>query len=279
MGIVQNARLEIREMGQIMATVNATFEKLPLGVGSIISESFSLLFGNFVKVIILGFIATFGGFVINGLLFGFQEAAGLADSEFSGAGVAATLVSLVIQTLFYGVAIATLVQLAYDSKLGRSNSIGYYFSTALKVVVPIVIFNIVFSILVAIGSIALLIGGLWVAAVFYVFIPIAVIERAGFGSLGRSAQLTKEYRWPIAGLIVVVVVLMMLIGFVIGGIAGAVLLSGSASTTNAIVFGFVMSAISAFAYGFGGIAVALVYARLREIKEGIGVDEIAAVFD
>jgi hypothetical protein len=40
-----------------------------------------------------------------------------------------------------------------------------------------------------------------------------------------------------------------------------------------------MALISGFSYGLSGIGAALVYARLRDIKEGVSVDKLAAVFD
>ena len=46
-----------------------------------------------------------------------------------------------------------------------------------------------------------------------------------------------------------------------------------------IVLGIGLAMINGLAYAFGGIVIALVYARLREIKEGVNVDKIAAVFD
>ena len=36
---------------------------------------------------------------------------------------------------------------------------------------------------------------------------------------------------------------------------------------------------SALGLGLSGISIALIYARLREIKEGVTVDQIASVFD
>ena len=50
--------------------------------------------------------------------------------------------------------------------------------------------------------------------------------------------------------------------------------------TGGILFAFVIiAALSGMATGLLSISVSLVYARLREIKEGVGVADIAAVFD
>ena len=44
--------------------------------------------------------------------------------------------------------------------------------------------------------------------------------------------------------------------------------------------GILLSALlSGLGYGIMNISLALIYARLREIKEGVNVDQIASVFD
>ncbi|MCF2903856.1 hypothetical protein L0666_02555 [Octadecabacter sp. CECT 8868] len=246
---------------------------MPLGVGDIISSSFSIMFGNFFKVFILGFIGAFLGFIVNFLFLGFGAATG-TDLTGSTASVLPTIISIVINMVVYGLVTALLIQLAYDAKLGRSSSIGEYFSSALPAIVPIVVLSVAIGILSMAGAIALIIGALWVYAVFYVMAPVAVIERGGFGSMGRSAELTKEYRWPIVGLFILVGVVSIALTFVAGFVVAIL-----ASIGGPIFAGIGLAMINGLSYAFGGIVVALVYARLREIKEGVDVDQIASVFD
>ena len=263
-----------------MASEATNAPKTPLGVGAIISDSFSILFGNFVKVAILGFIGAFLGFVVNTVFFGFGVATGSSeDFNFDPNTIfISSAVSTIINAVVYGFVTALLIQLAYDAKLGRRNTIGAYFSAALPAIFPIVVLTLVISILSVIGMIALIVGALWVYAVFYVTAPVAVIEKGGFGSMGRSAALTKEYRWPIVGLFLVVVIISVILqmvgGFVVGGLGFL-----ATGVVGQVIAGVGLSIIVGLAYGFGGIAVALVYARLREIKEGVEVDQIATVFE
>lgn len=254
-------------------------QKAPLGVGPIVSGSFSILFGNFMKVFLLGFTGAFIGFTVNSTLFGFELAAGIGDPVVDpNSLVVGAIVSIIINFAVYGLVTALIIQLAYDVKLGRSNTYGAYFKTALPAIFPIILLTLVISILSVIGALALIIGALWVYAVFYVVAPVAVIERDGFASLGRSAALTKEYRWPIVGLIVIVILLSVVIQLVTGFIIGAFGFL-TAGVGGQFMAGVGISMISGLAYAFGGIVIALVYARLREIKEGVDVDQIAAVFD
>lgn len=260
-----------------MTDAAAVQPKAPLGVGSIISESFSILFGNIVKITIVAFVPTLLGFIISGLLSGFDVALGITPADFSNpsAGIGQA-VALLINMVVYAITTALLVQLAYDAKLVRPIQIGRYVGPAIKVAFPLAIQTIVVSILLVIGMLFLIIPGLWVYGVFAVVAPVVVIERVGFGGMGRSARLTKEYRWPIIGAVVLAIILTSILQFVAIFLAGLVAISGTVGMVIAVV---IFVAISALGAGFLSVLVSLIYARLREIKEGVSVDQIAAVFD
>ncbi len=248
-----------------------------LGVGSIIGESFSILLKHFIQVVIVGFVPNLIGFLISGLLVGFGAALGIQPQEFTGPGSAvANVLSILVSMVVYSITTALLVQLAYDAKLSRPVQLGRYFGPALSAVVPLAILSIVVSILVGIGLVLLVVPGLWVYAVFAVMAPAVVIERAGFGGLGRSKYLTKEYRWPILGALVLAIICATIINIVALFVVGLVASAGSIGMVIGIIL---FAAISTVGAGFLSILVALIYSRLREIKEGVSVDQIASVFD
>ncbi|MEJ6393563.1 hypothetical protein V8J82_09875 [Gymnodinialimonas sp. 2305UL16-5] len=256
---------------------DATNPTAPLGVGAIISESFSILSKNFVAVVILAAIPTFIGLAVSGVLLGWSVALGTADPEqtldaFAGPGIGITFgLSMIVQFAIYGLIVALLVQLAYNAKLGRPISVGEYFGPALSSALPIAILFIAISILASIGLVFLIIPGLWIYAVFFVTAPAVAIERVGFGGMGRSAELTKGYRWPIVGLFLVIAIFFIVLGFITQFLAAAI---------GGIVVALIITVfVNSIAYGISGIATALAYARLREIKEGVGVDDIVNVFE
>lgn len=252
--------------------------KAPLGVGSIIGESFSILFGHIPKIVLIAFVPTLIGFLISGLLNGFDVAIGQQPQDFSnpGAGIGMAL-SFVINMVVYAITTALLVQLAYDAKLSRPIQIGRYISPALGAAFPLAILTIVVTILFAIGLVLFIVPGLWVYAVFSVIAPAIVIERAGFGGMGRSASLTKEYRWPIVGAMILAFLLVMILQFVAMFVVGLVAAFGG--TVGMIFSVILLVTISTLGAGYLSILVSLLYARLREIKEGVSVDQIASVFD
>lgn len=263
-----------------MANIDIQGSKQPLGVGAILSQTFSIFAANFVKVMVLGFAGAFLGVLVNSLFLGFGVAVGAAEPDITNMGSfwVGTVFSTLIGMMIYGLVTALLVLLAYDAKRGKSNSIGTYFMVALPAVIPIALMMVAVTIMASIGALALLVGMFWVYAVFYVMAPAAVIERAGFGALRRSAQLTKEYRWPIVGLFIVLIIITLLIQVVAGFFV--TMLAGVASSVVGMgLVGALFALLGAVGYAIAGIAIALVYARLREIKEGVAVDEIAKVFD
>lgn len=284
-----------------------------LGVGAIVSQSFTLLGRNIVALLVISVITTAIGFGVNLALFGgaAMSLGTLGDPEAAqelmlanGMGKFYVLmaimmvVSLVLISFWFG----AVTKLACDSRSGRSGNIGAALATgfarvpAIAIVFLVTIFAwyIVFGITIALigviaatlGTIGTLVGILLGIAVFVaapysagalsLMGPAMVVEKSWFGSIGRSLSLTSGYRWPVVGLLL----LLALISFALALVnAGLTLLVISLGTVG-MVLSFVLSAVfSALLYGLMGIAYALAYLRLREIKEGLGNDDIAEVFD
>ncbi|WP_415715069.1 hypothetical protein [Roseibium sp.] len=249
--------------------------KPSLGVGSIIADSLGICLKRFAAVFVISLLPSAIGLFLYSQVIGVEAILGLAQPQFNdtAAGVAYALAVLGSLVVYY-ITIALLVQLAYDAKLQRPVRFGRYILPTLTAIVPIVLTGIAVTLLVVFASLALLVPGLWVYAVFSVTVPAIVKERIGFRGMARSASLTKEYRWPIAGLLLLVLLFTSGMSFAAqffssiaydaGGLAGA------------IVFYLLVTTI---ATGLASLPLALIYARLREIKEGISVDQIASVFD
>ncbi len=103
-----------------------------------------------------------------------------------------------------------------------------------------------------------------------------------FGAFGRSADLTRRHRWSILGLAVAYVLLSIVVGAVIGGIIGGVI--GAAPGVSSpgrlvglqVVISLVLQPVQILLATAG---IASVYYELRSIKEGIGPEALASVFD
>lgn len=260
-------------------TISIPQKGAPLGVGSIVGDSFSILMGNFLSVVLLALGPTLLSTLLSGLLIGWGAAIGLGKPDFGGGpGVVAYVLSVIGQLVAYGLATALIVQLAYDAKLQRTGSLGRYFGPGLGAALPIAILGLASGLLVGIAAIALVVPGLWVYAVFSVMPAAVVIEKVGFGGLGRSAALTKEYRWPILGAIILVGIIAAVINVVAVFVVGRFFASSGGSGVSIAIGVLVITALSAIGTGLSSITIALIYARLREIKEGTSLRDIVAVF-
>lgn len=252
-------------------------QQTPLGVGALLGDSFQLYFRNFPMATFLAFVPVLILTALTAAILGAQFiAADPFDAPDPGADILGSILLLNgLQIIGYSIATAIMVRFAYDAKLGRSARVGTYLSSALRNLPALIVLSIVIYVCMAIAMIAVIIPGLWVLAVWSVAIPAIVIESAGFGALGRSSALTKEYRWPIVGFLVALGLIMIVVSFIFTFIVGAI-----ASALGGVILLIVVQALfSAATFALANIGIALLFARLKEIKEGVAVDSLVEIFE
>ncbi len=140
--------------------------------------------------------------------------------------------------------------------------------------IPIMVVATVAGILIGLGAVALVVPGIILLCMFYVVVPIAVVETPGvIATLKRSHELTNGHKWSI---LVLVIILGILVG-ITSGILTAVL---SIPTEPNSAMATAIEAIISAAFGaIGAVAQTIVYHDLRTGKEGIDVDQLIAVFE
>lgn len=272
------------------------WKKLPLGVGEIIGDSFHILLSNFFLVILVGFIPALLGELVNGALNGFGSLSGQSETTFIGVKFEFESISEGIVTLVaFAISTALLVQLAYDARLYRPVKISRYLETAMRSILPIAVLSVAISAVLFAGGLLIVLPAaqigfspiytlpviavlaLWICAVFSAMAPSIVIERIGFRGFTRSIALTKGFRWPIVGALVLSIIITGIISVLATLLMGFIIAVGG--TLGFILGTAVMVGISTLVTGLFSILVTLIYARLREIKDGLGLKEIAAVFE
>ena len=103
----------------------------------------------------------------------------------------------------------------------------------------------------------------------WVCVPVVVVERSGaYASLGRSRELTKGNRWPIF----FIFLFLMLIGFVSGIVFGLFRPEVAAQLIFQEVLNILTMSIQA-------VLVAVTYHELREVKEGVSIEDLTRVFE
>jgi len=267
--------------------MSAPFAEGDFRVGRVISRSISVLSRRFVTLLIIAAAAYLPTFLISLWMGGFLwtgRVPGQAEQIASAIllGIAFILFSVLSQ--------AMIVHAAFQDMRGRPVSLGASVKVGLRRFLPLFGIAILLAILVFlaltlfIALTALVTPFLLVltpipivviVTVFFVTTPACVVEERGpFGSMGRSAQLTKGHRWRIFGLELLVVGLLLIASIFIGLLDWALRAVGG--PLLAAISGLLWNAVWVAYYA---VMVAVAYHDLRVAKEGIDIEQIASVFD
>jgi hypothetical protein len=114
----------------------------------------------------------------------------------------------------------------------------------------------------------------YIFVIWFALVPVQVMEDSKFfAGFGRAADLSRGRRWGILGLLLVYLVIIVAVSVVIFGIIAVVAVA-------APIAGLILTIPFLALYSvIGAIMPAVVYYLLRAEKEGVGIDEIARVFD
>jgi hypothetical protein len=161
---------------------------------------------------------------------------------------------------------------AFDDMRGRPVNLVESLRIGLRRFFPLLGVVILLVIFVLLAAIALVFPAFIVMTMLFVSIPACVVERLGpIKSMGRSAQLTKGYRWKIFGLVFATIIVALIKQSVLGGLARV-----TGGSTLAIIVLLLWSTVW---NAFQAILTVVTYHDLRVAKEGVDTDQIAAVFD
>ena len=244
-------------------------------IGNVIGGSIGVYARNFVSFTILALLIG----VINvalGLLTPQPTEAEIMAGQLSWGSMALGGIAAI---LVYGLTQAAIIYGTFQDLRGQRAGVGDCIARGLATMIPVIVGSILLSLAIGVASIFLLIPGLILALMWWVYIPVVVIEGKGIiGSFGRSRELTRGRRWHILGLLIVVILLAFAASFVVGLIIGVALID-SGQGGSVLVATLLQYVVGSVVTAFSSILVAVGYYYLRAEKEGINVDDIARVFD
>ena len=254
-------------------------------VGRVLSTAWSVYMRNFTPFSMVALVLLLPLLFIQLFMMPTAEA-GEDMTAFGIVGVVYALLTLLLTQLVT----ATVVYGTIQEMRHNSVSTGDALTRGLQLALPVLGVVLVASVAVAlaVGSVAFvailatgsgvfgilmaMIPGLTLFVMFWVAIPVAVVERPGvFASLKRSMFLTKGNRWRILGL----VVLLWLVAALISGVASTVFLG----TGMLGIYPYIDHVLTAFFTVVIAVVSAVGYHDLRLLKDGVDVDSIASVFD
>jgi hypothetical protein len=202
-----------------------------------------------------------------------------------GLGIAATLIGIVGNAALQGAVIHGSV----SDLSGKRATFGECLTTGLRFFLPLFCIGLIVAICCFFGYLVFVVPGVLLGLAWCMAAPAEVIERTGiFASLSRSADLTRNHRGAIFGLIIIFFASVFVVQLIINAVDTMALgLSGAVTTRTglpdmrnflaiqsgvAVILQVVVSSLSS-------AGLASIYFELRQAKEGVGVDQLAAVFD
>jgi hypothetical protein len=198
----------------------------------------------------------------------------------AGSAFLAVLIGGVLSVVGAYVLQGLVVQGTVSGFNGRRLTFQEALSHGTRVFLPLIGLAIVSGIAVMLGYILLIVPGVILTVIWLVAAPAVVVERRGvFESLQRSRDLTRGSRWPIFGVVVIYFVLWMIVGAAISALGIATGGTFVGGTTNMAV-NLVATPLTNLLSGvIAAAGVAAVYYELRTVKEGVGAEQLAAIFD
>lgn len=242
---------------------------------------------------------------------------GFAANPAAHGGLSPTILAFVAVTsglsmLTMAASAGLMVQIAYDASLGRPVRLPTYVRTGsrrlpmlsacsllLVLAMGLLFAGPVVSVYLllphgalsglakAVLTFVLSLPTVWLAVVVSAFVPAVVIEGAGLDAFRRSAALTSGYRLPVFGCLVVLGVCTIAFTMVLQGCSAALVFWLAPKLFGALAYFivrglltsvFLQSVPLAICLGLFFAGVALIYARLRELKDGGSIEVLSEVF-
>jgi hypothetical protein len=234
-------------------------------VGRVFTQTFSVLSRNLLPFCIVTVIAALPYYFLLG-----------ADGRPAGAMTAGragvTILWFILALLLNALSQAVILYAAFEDMRGRPVNMMESLRIGFGRILPVLGTAIVVGVLTMLGGIALVIPAFIVMTMLFVAIPACVVERLGpVKSAGRSAALTKGYRWRVFGLWISFMIVLGIVQSVSVGIGSAI--------GGVFVAQLILLLWNAVYIAFSATLVVVTYRDLRVAKEGVDTDQIAAVFD
>lgn len=257
-------------------------------INEIVSTTFSIWSKNFLHFFAIYFVCALPIFILQMALFlesgvtGSSYQSLLATGspqymDFGGAMALRLVVIFVLSVVSYVLVNGAVTYSVLKLLDGRDTTSVQAIMVALRYVVPLLLISILSSTLVGLGMLLVVVPGIIVAIILSVAVPACVTERLGvLEAMGRSARLTKEFRWKtffaLAVLLAVLIILQIGVSFVLSLAFAGVSLSLFAQQLLDLVFAAIFQPLLP-------IATAVLYVKLIGIKEGRPASELADAFD
>jgi hypothetical protein len=250
-------------------------------IGRVIGRTFGLIGRNFVMFALMSIVLVglpeFGVSALSAYAYSASYQTGATN--LSGIGIIGVIVTLVLSYALIGV----ITRASIDDLSGKGARLGPAAADGVRYFFPLFLVAVLTGIGVFLGLLLLVIPGIYLAVRWVVAAPALVAEAVGpTAALGRSSELISGHWWASFGLVLLYLVAVVVVAFAteffagIGGIASDTITSLDAAS---LAYAATSALGSSLVSMLSAAGTAALYFELRRVKEGVGVEEIAAVFE
>jgi hypothetical protein len=226
-------------------------------IANIFGQSFAILSRDFLPFVLLTALATSPNLLVT--------LAGGAESH-----LVRTVLAILLGLVLGSLAQAFVLYGAFQHMMGREVRAGESLAVALARFFPIIGTSICVTCAIAFGSLLLILPGITWLMMWWVAVPVCVVEGLGpIQSTRRSKELTRGHRWKLFEIFVLLIIL-----DVVGSFILRLILAGVGAVPAAVVTWVWMAVYTAFS----AIVVVTAYHDLRVLKDGVDTQQIAAGF-
>jgi hypothetical protein len=267
-------------MAMNTATTSADFE-----IGRVVSRMFQVIGDNAVTFFGLSLLAAIPSLLFTFAFVGTRSGvigSQIKQSPLSSAAlptiIGGALVGFLIYIVFAYLLQAALVYGTISTLNGRKASFTDCLATGVQHALPLTVIAILALLGFMLGFLLLIVPGVILALMWSVLTPVRVTERTGIlETFGRSAALTRGYRGSIFGLAVIYMVLVVVVDLIVRPLTGLSVIPTSGPRFS-ISYIIVTALVRVVLHLVAATGVASIYYELRMVKEGIGPEQLAAVF-
>jgi membrane-anchored glycerophosphoryl diester phosphodiesterase (GDPDase) len=260
-------------------------------LGRVLSRTFSAIVNNWLKFLLLSVLISGLPMFLVGLwpiiIMGGEGI--MSENTANSGAMAGVFVASVLGFVLFIVASvllqSILVHACFKDFAGEDVSLRQSFKIAMSFLLPLIGLTILYMLGVGFGFILLVIPGISLLLGWYLAVPVMLFEQTSVtDSLSRSWELTKGYkRWILLILVIISVISMIIstvltLGSIPFGDPNTAIFTGG-TVTFWIIYSFMSALGQSISVLLNASAVAALYYEIRDLKEGIIPETIAAVFD
>lgn len=263
-----------------MAGIEADAEPAYFGMGRVAARTFEVFGKNFFPFLVLSTISIAPPMLLSFIVARYQPvstAPAVLPNVTTGLLFIATgILQLTMAYFLQG----ALVQGTVTTLNGAPASLGDCLSTALRRLPRLIGLGILSALAFGLGALLLVVPGLILITMWSVVVPVCVVEDKTIGvCFSRSRELTRNHRWAIFGLLFGFGLICLIAGLAIFPLAGVSLFRGGhRGLPSGATYWIANTLLQIVTSTIGAVGVASIYYELRTIKEGIGPEQLAAVF-